>query len=156
MGLLTPVAVKLGGQPWMPRFNPLIVRLDHLIQRVTLGRFTLLSIAGLPSLTLTVVGRKSGVPRSTPLLCVPHEGGWLIAGSFWGNPKPPVWTYNLEAAGEAEVRFKGRTYAVTARRTEGEERARLWQVMQRTWPNYAKYETRTDREIKVYELTPTS
>ncbi|MDP3967241.1 MAG: nitroreductase family deazaflavin-dependent oxidoreductase [Nocardioides sp.] len=154
MGLLTPLAVKIGGLPWLPRYNAWIVRLDRLVQLLTRGRFTLLSLAGLPELQLTVPGRKSGIERTTPLLCVPHEGGWLIAGSFWGGPKPPAWTYNLEAAGEAGVHFKGRSYRVSARRAVGDERARLWEVMKGTWPNYAKYEARTDREIKVYVLAP--
>ena len=35
---------------------------------------------------------------------------------------------------------------------EGDERARMWQVMLRTWPNYAKYEERTDRVIPVFRL----
>ena len=30
----------------------------------------------------------------------------------------------------------------------------MWQVMLRTWPNYAKYEERTDRTIPVFLLTP--
>ena len=37
----------------------------------------------------------------------------------------------------------------------GQERARLWQVMNRTWPNFDKYAERTDRLIPVFELTPT-
>ncbi len=70
---------------------------------------TLLRIAGLPNLFLTVPGRKSGVPRTTPLLCVPHEGRILIAGSYFGGPKLPVWVLNLRAAGEADIRMAART-----------------------------------------------
>ena len=40
-----------------------------------------------------------------------------------------------------------------AREVEGEERERLWQVMLATWPNFARYEQRTDRMIPVFELT---
>ena len=69
MGLLTPLAVRIGAISWMP------------------------------NLALTVPGRKSGIPRTTPLLCVPHDGGWL-------------------------------------------------------WPNFAKYEERTDRRIPVFYLEP--
>lgn len=35
---------------------------------------------------------------------------------------------------------------------EGDERARMWQVMVRTWPNYVTYEERTDRLIPVFRL----
>ena len=75
MGLLTPLAVRIGAIAWMPRFLPQIMWLDKLIQRVTRGRLTLLDIAGLPNLMLTVIGRKSGIPRKTPLLCVPYGDG---------------------------------------------------------------------------------
>ena len=156
MGLLTPIAIRLGKTPWMPRLLPQVVWTDKRLQSLTRGRLSVLDVAGLPNLLLTVRGRKSGEPRSTPLLCVPHEGRWLIAGSYFGAPQMPVWVHNLRAAGDAQVRFKGRTHEVTAREVEGEERDRLWQVMLRTWPNFAHYEQRTDRRIPVFELTPRS
>jgi deazaflavin-dependent oxidoreductase (nitroreductase family) len=148
------LAIRLGRQPWLPRFAKYIVGLDVAIQRLTRGRLTLLSLAGLSEIMLTVSGRKSGIARSTPLLCVPHDDGWLVAGSNWGAPKPPVWVGNLEAADTATVRFKGRTSTVRPRRVTGGERASYWQVMLETWPNYAKYAERTDREIPVFLLEP--
>jgi deazaflavin-dependent oxidoreductase (nitroreductase family) len=154
MGLLTPLAIKIGSLSWTPKVLPQIVWTDRLIQRVTRGRFSLLDIAGLPNLTLTVTGRRSGIARSTPLLCVPYRGTYLIAGSYFGGPKQPIWVVNLEAAMSADVRISGRSSRVTARRVVGDERAEVWQHMLRTWPNFAKYEERTNREIKVFELTP--
>ena len=154
MNPMTRLAVLVGRQSFMPRFLPQIVWLDRTIHRLTRERFSLLSLAGLPELFLTVRGRRSGEPRTTPLLCVPHEGGWVVAGSNWGAPKLPIWVLNLRAAGEAEVTFKGRHTAVHARQAEGEERAALWRVMNRTWPNYDHYASRTDREIPVFVLTP--
>ena len=44
---------------------------------------------------------------------------------------------------------------MVARRLEGDERAAAWSHMLETWPNFAKYEQRTDRRIKVFLLTPT-
>lgn len=154
MNPMTRIAVLLGRQPWMPRLLPQIVWLDRTIHRLTRGRFSLLSLAGLPELFLTVPGRKSGVPRTTPLLCVPHDGSYLVAGSNWGAPKLPVWVLNLRAADRVEIDFKGRRTTATARQAEGAERAELWQVMNRTWPNYDHYASRTDREIPVFVLTP--
>ena len=154
MGLLTPLAVKIGSIPWMPKLLPQIVTVDKALQRVSRGRVSVLDVAGLPNLALTVPGRKSGVPRTTPLLCIPHAGGWLIAGSYFGGPRTPVWVYNLRATETAEIRFDGTSYPVSRREVEGEERAAMWQVMLRTWPNYALYEQRTDRTIPVFHLTP--
>ena len=153
MGLLTPVAIKIGGIAWMPRFLPQITWLDKLIQRVTRGHLSLLTIAGLPNLMLTVTGRKSGIARETPLLCVPYGEGILIAGSYFGSPKEPIWVKNIEANPDVTVRFRRRTMPMTARHLEGDERAAAWSHMIETWPNFAKYEQRTDRRIKVFLLT---
>ena len=153
MGLLTPVAVKLGSFAWMPKLLPQIVWVDDLMQRLTRGRWGLLDIAGLPSLTLTVPGRKSGVSRTTNLLTVPWGGGWLIAGSYFGAPKAPVWTANLRATETATVGYRNRTFPVRWRELEGEERERAWAAMVVTWPNYDKYAERTDRVIPVFLLT---
>lgn len=153
MGLLTPLAIRIGAIPWMPKLLPQIVWCDRTLQRLTRGRVSILDIAGLPNLVLTVVGRKSGIPRSTPLLCVPDGERWLIAGSYFGGPDMPVWVHNVRAAGEATITWKRERIDVTTREVEGDERAQRWQVMLRTWPNFAKYEERTDRLIPVFELT---
>jgi deazaflavin-dependent oxidoreductase (nitroreductase family) len=154
MNILTPVAVRVGRLGWLPKYLRYIVATDKAIHRVTRDRFGLLAIAGLPQLMLTVRGRKSGVPRTTPLLCVPHEGSFLIAGSNWGDAKLPVWVLNLRADPDAQIRHRGREVPVHAREVTGEERERLWRVMNRTWPNYDKYAERTDRVIPVFVLTP--
>jgi deazaflavin-dependent oxidoreductase (nitroreductase family) len=148
------MAIKLGAQPWLPRFARLIVGMDKLLQRLTRGRIDLLTFAGLPEILLQVPGRKTGVLRSTPLLCVPHGGGWLVAGTNWGAPEPPAWVANLVAADEPLVTFKGRTVAAEARLLAGPEREEKWAMMLETWPNYAKYAERTDRELPVFWLTP--
>ena len=155
MGLLTPLAVRVGAISWLPRLLPQIVRIDELLQRATRGRVTLLDIAGLPNLVLTVRGRRTGRARSTPLLCVPYGEGYLIAGSNFGGPKQPAWVSNLEAAGTGTIAVGGATRPFTAREVAGPERALVWPHMLQTWPNFAMYERRTDRVIKVFELTPT-
>lgn len=154
MGLFTPLAIRIGAIPWLPRLLPQIVAVDRALQRLTRDRVSLLDVAGLPNLTLTVVGRRSGVPRTTPLLCVPHDGAWLVAGSYFGGPDTPLWVGNLRAAGTAEVGVDGRSTHVTAREVTGDERAELWRVMVRTWPNFARYEERTTRVIPAFVLTP--
>ena len=152
MGLLTPIAVRIGAISWMPKLLPQVVWVDTNLQKVSRGKVTLLDVAGLPNVALTVPGRKSGVPRTTPLLCVPHDGGWLIAGSYFGSPKVPLWVGNLRATERAQIRVKGEDVDVTWREIEGEERAAMWKVMLRTWPNFAKYEERTSRVIPVFYL----
>ena len=147
-------ALKLGAQPWLPRVAGLIVGMDKALQRLTRGRVDLLTFAGLPEILLQVPGRKSGILRSTPLLCVPHGDGWLVAGSNWGAAELPAWVANLAAAEEPLVTFKGRTVAADARRLSGPERDEKWALMVESWPNYAKYAERTHRDLPVFWLTP--
>ena len=154
MGRLTPLAVKIGSIAWMPRLLPQITAIDKLLHRLTGGKITLLTIGGLPNLLLTVRGRKSNLPRTTPLLCVPRDGSYLIAGSYFGGPAEPIWVVNLEVAGQGYLRFRGVTEPFTSRQLLGVERASAWKFMNQTWPNFDLYETRTHREIKVFELTP--
>ncbi len=155
MGLLTPLAVRIGSIRWIPRFLPQIMWLDKLLQRLTRGRLTLLDIAGLPNVMLTAVGRKSGIPRETPLLCVPYGPDILIAGSNFGGEKEPMWVKNIEANPEVTVRFRRTTTTRVVRRLDGDEREAAWAHMLKTWPNFDKYERRTERRIKVFLLTAT-
>ncbi|RNL80165.1 nitroreductase family deazaflavin-dependent oxidoreductase [Nocardioides marmorisolisilvae] len=153
-GLLMPLGVRVGAISWMPKLLPQIVWTDKLLQRVTSGRVTILDIAGLPNMMLTTTGRKSGLKRSNPLLCVPDGERILIAGSYFGGPREPLWVKNLEANPEVTVRFRNETTALVSRQLVDEERAQAWPVMVRTWPNFARYEQRTHRQIKVFELVP--
>ena len=154
MGLFTPLAIRVGAIEWMPKLLPQVVWLDKFLHKVSRGRVTLLDIAGLPNLNLTVKGKKSGIERTTPLLCVPDDDTILIAGSYFGGPKTPMWVSNLRAAnGEAKVEFGRETFAVSARELADPERGGAWKVMLQTLPNYAKYEERTDRLIPVFRLS---
>ena len=154
MNVFTPVAIWLGSLSWLPRFLPQITAIDKFIQRLTKGQWSLLRIAGLPSMMLTVLGRKSGVARSTPILCVPYQHGWLVAGSNFGGKKAPVWVLNVRAADRVTIMVDGVTQEAVPHELSGEERAAAWEHMLKTWPNYAKYAERTDRVIPVFWLTP--
>jgi deazaflavin-dependent oxidoreductase (nitroreductase family) len=158
--VMTPLAIRIGAIPWMPKLLPQITATDKFVQRISGGRVTILDIAGLPNLMLTVKGRKSGVPRTTPLLCVPYQDGNLIAGSNFGGEKKPVWVVNVRAAIEkgelVGVGADGRTYDAKPREVTDAERDELWEHMIKTWPNYARYAARTDRTIPVFFLDPVS
>lgn len=151
--LLRRCAILIGSWAWVPNYLAQITAFDKFLQRKTKGAWSLLRLAGLPGVMLTVVGRKSGLPRSTPLLCTPYDDdGVLIAGSNFGGPTVPAWVGNLRAAGHAVVRFDGVEREVVARELEGVDRVEAWQRMLKTWPNYRLYEERTDRTIPVFWL----
>ena len=148
------MAIRLGALKWLPRFLPQITWVDRTLSRLTGGRVTLVRIAGLPSLELTVVGRKSGVARTTPVLCVPHQDGYLVAGSNFGGPKLPVWVLNVRSADTVQIKVNAEQMTAVPREVSGEERELLWAHMLKTWPNYAKYAERADRVIPVFEFSP--
>jgi deazaflavin-dependent oxidoreductase (nitroreductase family) len=156
MGLLTPLAVRIGALPWLPRLLPQITGLDRGLQRFSRGHFGILDVAGLPNIMLTVNGRISGEPRRTPLLCVRDGAHLLIAGSSFGAPRTPAWAHNLREAPTALVEKAGRTVEVEAAELTFRERDRAWSLLCLAWPNFALYERRTDRLIPVFRLSPVS
>jgi len=152
MGTLTPLAIRIGAISWMQKLLPQITWLDKRIQGITRGHWSILRIAGLPNLMLTVVGRKTGVPRTTPLLCVPYGKDHLIAGSYFGGPKTPVWVANVRAADRVTVSVRGNTHTATPREIGDDQRDAIWAHMVKTWPNFEKYAERTDRKIPLFLL----
>jgi deazaflavin-dependent oxidoreductase (nitroreductase family) len=152
MNPIRSLAIRLGGQSWLPKVSDPIVRLDKLLQRVTGRRVTLLTLSGIPELMLTVPDRMTGQPRSTPLVCAPHAHGWVVAGSNWGQDTAPHWVQNLDMAPVATVTYRGNDTTVVPRRAKGAERDSLWQTMLDTWPNFARNAERAHREIPVFVL----
>ncbi|MGW3119733.1 nitroreductase family deazaflavin-dependent oxidoreductase [Streptomyces sp. NPDC001107] len=128
-----------------------VPRLDKAVHRLTRGKY-LLSAQMLPGVILTTTGARSGLPRRTPLACMPEEGGWLLIGSNFGRTDHPAWTHNLLAHPDAEVSWKGQDIPVTARLLEGEERAAAWKTLLAFWPPYATYQARVEREIRVFRV----
>ena len=105
-------------------------------------------------LLLTTTGRKSGEPRTTPLIHRVDGDRWVIVASKGGAPDHPAWFKNLEASPEATIEVQADTVPVVASVAEGDERDRLWAEMNEVWPDYDAYQAKTDREIPVVLLTP--
>jgi len=107
---------------------------------------------GTTILLLSTVGRRSGEPRTTPLIHRTDGDRWIVVASKGGAPANPSWYENLRANPEATVEVLAETVPVRASTAEGEERARLWSLMTEVWPAYEDYQARTEREIPVVVL----
>ena len=108
-----------------------------------------------PVLLLTVAGRSSGLPRTTPVSYFAHEGGYLVVGSGGGSAAEPQWMRNLRAASRAHVQIRTRHLDVVVRMAEGEERDRLWRdVVVRRAPAFGPYEAKSGRTMPIGVLTP--
>jgi deazaflavin-dependent oxidoreductase (nitroreductase family) len=103
-------------------------------------------------LLLTTTGRKSGEPRTMPLIFDSDDDNYVLVASKGGHDQHPAWYLNLQANPEAEVQVKGDVFKVRARDAEGEERERLWRQMNEMWPDYDRYQERTERQIPVVVL----
>ena len=111
---------------------------------------------GMPVLLLITKGRKSGKSRTTPLLYVRAADTLVVVASNGGSDYIPAWWLNLRSDPEAEVELGRRHILVKAREASPEENARLWPEFTSRFSAYAKYSTRTAREIPVVILEPRS
>jgi deazaflavin-dependent oxidoreductase (nitroreductase family) len=109
---------------------------------------------GAPSLLLTVSGRRSGEPRTSPLFYLPDGERFVLCASYSGDDRNPQWFLNLMAAGEATVRVGSAEHRVKAELVGAEERTELWPRLVATWPSYEVYQRQTTRELPVIALTP--
>ena len=71
-----------------------------------------------PNVLVTIRGRTSGLPRSTPLAIIEHSGRRWI----WAPYGEVDWVRNLRAAGEATITAGRRTEEVTATELDPAER----------------------------------
>lgn len=154
---MTRLVQKVSSGRAFARLAPHVVpALDRAVHRLTRGR-VLPSARMLPGLILTARGAKSGLPRRTPLACMPEEdGGWILVGSNFGRPGHPAWSANLLRHPDAEISWQGRDIRVRARLLEGPERERAWSAVVAFWPPYARYQARVDRRIRLFRLEPVS
>ncbi|MFJ6571836.1 nitroreductase family deazaflavin-dependent oxidoreductase [Streptomyces sp. NPDC091292] len=113
------------------------------------------TMRGLPVVVLTSIGAKSGKLRKSPLMRVEHEGTYAVVASLGGAPKNPVWYYNVLADPRVELQDGPVRRDMTAREVTGEEKALWWDRAVAAFPDYADYQTKTDRQIPVFVLEPT-
>jgi len=105
-----------------------------------------------PIAVLFTTGRKSGEERANPLIFGRDGDNVILVASKGGAPADPGWFRNLEASPEAQIQVMGDRWPVRMRVAEGEERERLWRMMNELWPHYDAYAEKTDREIPVVVL----
>ena len=110
------------------------------------------TLRGKPIIVLTSVGAKSGKLRKNALMRVEHDGVYAVVASLGGAPKHPVWYYNLKANPHVELQDGPVLKDYTAREVTGDEKALWWPRAVEAWPDYAKYQEKTDRQIPVFVL----
>ena len=113
------------------------------------------NLGQVPTLLLTAIGRKSGKPRTVPLLYVATDDGYAIVASFGGAPQHPAWYLNLQKTPQASVQIEDRVIPVTAITATPEEKKSLWPQFTAIYPDYNNYQVATERNIPVVLLRVT-
>jgi deazaflavin-dependent oxidoreductase (nitroreductase family) len=126
---------------------------DRQLLRRSNGRFTIFGPVGVPLLLLTTTGRKSGERREIPLTYKREDDRLFLVGSNWGQATHPAWSWNLLADPKVWVTMGGEEIAVVATQLAGAEHDRIFRKVADYAANYDAYRGRTDRELRVFELT---
>jgi deazaflavin-dependent oxidoreductase (nitroreductase family) len=111
-------------------------------------------LRGVPVVILTTRGRKSGALRKAPLMRVNDGEKYAVIASLGGAPEHPVWYLNLLADPEVTLQDKDVKRRYRAHTAAGDERVQWWARAAAVWPDYEKYQRKTEREIPVVVLEP--
>lgn len=144
---------RLAWHPWFSAVGRRVVPVDRWLEQKTRGRLTIVGHNAVPQLLLTTVGRKTGKPRTTPVLYAKAADDWVITASNWGQPHHPGWSSNLISHPDATIDVGRERIDVYATLAGGPARDQLWEFVTAAWPAYEAYAARTDREIRVFRLT---
>ncbi len=110
---------------------------------------------GMPCIIVTHTGNKTGGIRKIPLMRVKVGEAYVLVGSMGGQPKNPVWVYNLRANPDVEIRDKTEVTPMRVREVSDEnERGSLWKTCVEVFPPYAEYQEKTSRKIPVFLAEP--
>jgi deazaflavin-dependent oxidoreductase (nitroreductase family) len=133
------------------RFTRTGNRIGVWLHRVARGRLD----GGARVLMVTSPGRRTGVPRSTMVRFLEHDGGYLVWGSGSGSATEPDWFRNLRKAERARIEIGTSVADVRPEVLAGAERDRVWRdVVLAEVPGVAKYERKAGRTIPVAVLRP--
>jgi len=129
--------------------------IDKLLLRVSRGRVTLPGVmAGIPVLTVTTTGVRTGQPRTTPLLGVPFGDDIAIIGTRFGQPGTPAWYYNLRTEPKLTVAYRDRDITAVAREADEQEWRLIWDKARIIYSGYEAYARRIkDRRIHIMVLS---
>jgi deazaflavin-dependent oxidoreductase (nitroreductase family) len=128
-------------------------RAQAAIYRASGGRL-LTRFGRVEVLLLTTTGRRSGKPRTAPLLYIRDGDAYVVVGSQGGHDTHPGWVLNLRADPHATVQIGAWVIPVAAEDAPDDARDRLWRDLVATYPSYAEYRERTARRFPIVVLRP--
>ncbi|HXC50004.1 MAG TPA: nitroreductase family deazaflavin-dependent oxidoreductase [Candidatus Limnocylindrales bacterium] len=135
-------------------FIRLMAALNTFVYRVSGGRVAGKWTHGEPMLLLTTIGRKTGQPRTVPLVYMRDGERLVVVGSQAGMSTDPQWIANASANPNVEVEIGPEKLKMRAHRGTADEKARYWPALCAMNADYAAYQGRTTRDIPILILDP--
>lgn len=129
-------------------------RITSAVYRGTNGKIGGKFLKGSPVALLTTIGRKTGEPRTSPVLYLREGDRVIIAASRAGSDKHPMWYLNLKANPNVTIQIKGDVLHLTAREATEPERADYWPKLVAMYSSFEDYESWTDRVIPILICDP--
>ncbi len=109
---------------------------------------------GVPTLLLTVTGKKTGALRRTASIYGRIGDDYVIVASKGGHPTNPLWYENLVAKSEVTLQVGAETFPAKAQTMdEGADRETAWNTMVGIWPDFSNYQLKTERKIPLVRLS---
>jgi deazaflavin-dependent oxidoreductase (nitroreductase family) len=146
------VARRIGHNRWFSLFMKHVgSRVDRALIHASRGR---LSISGpqMPTMLLTVKGRKSGKERTVPLFYVRDGNNLVAACENFGLEVASSWPKNLLADPKARIEIGGTAADYLSRPATDEEVARNMPRLIEMWPAHDTYQERSGvRHVIVFE-----
>ena len=102
-------------------------------------------------LLLTTIGRRSGLPRTTPMMYVRDGDRVLVIASNAGAVRHPDWYRNLVANPTVTVEVDGETWAATAIPLRGSDHEDTFARIIERYPFFAEHQSRISRRIPVVD-----
>jgi deazaflavin-dependent oxidoreductase (nitroreductase family) len=127
---------------------------DHVALIESSGGTEGTTMRGMPVVVVTMLGARSGKVRKVVVMRVEHEGTYAVVASLGGAPRNPVWYHNMLAHPQVELQDGPARGDYAVREVTGTERDVWWERAVAAYPEYADYQTRTDRVIPVLVLEP--
>jgi deazaflavin-dependent oxidoreductase (nitroreductase family) len=131
-----------------------MAKVNTLVYRLSGGRIAGKWTHGEPIMLLTTIGRKSGEPRTVPLVFMSDGERVIVVGSQAGMSKDPQWMANAAANPDVTVEIGSTKRRMRARRGTAEEKAHYWPKLCAMNSDYADYQSRTTRDIPILILDP--
>ena len=106
---------------------------------------------GLPVITVTNRGWRTGAIRKAPPIQVIDGTNYVLVASRGGAPTDPYWVRKLRSDPVVEIRDKTQLHTFRVREVVDEfEKDRLWDLAVAAYPPYRDYQEKIERKIPVF------